>query len=155
MDSLSRRSLGVSPCRRWPIPSIIFLGLQIARHLRFAALWVAHSFRPPPPPASYPATAPLWQSHEMIARTVSAALCSLEQLFRFDIVEKILATLMRIDGGLPYLDFDALSTLRRLVTRLRPFDNRAGVAHTRQKAFSRSLIRVTPLTSHRRGPRCE
>jgi hypothetical protein len=26
---------GVSPCRRWPIPSIIFVGLQIARHLRF------------------------------------------------------------------------------------------------------------------------
>ena len=96
---------GVSPCRRWPIPSIIFLGLQIARHLRFAALWVANSFRPPPPPASYPATAPLWQSHEMIARTVSAALCSLEQLFRFDIVEKILAVLMRIGGGLPYPRF--------------------------------------------------
>jgi hypothetical protein len=48
-----------------------------------------------------PATAPLWQSHEMIARTVSAALCSLEQLFRFDIVEKIHAALMRIGGGLP------------------------------------------------------
>jgi hypothetical protein len=29
----------------------------------------------------------------MIARTVSAALCSLEQLFRFNIVEKILAAL--------------------------------------------------------------
>jgi hypothetical protein len=96
---------GVSPCRRWPIPSIIFLGLQIARHLRFAALWVAHSFRAPPPPASYPATALLWQSQEMIARTVSAALCSLEQLFRFNIVEKILAALMRIGGGLPYPRF--------------------------------------------------